>query len=60
MMDRQQQPPRLPRPGIKPHRLQHHASRGHKPALGASRLFGDAGAQRRRIEPANIDPPQAG
>jgi hypothetical protein len=60
MMDRQQQPPRLPRPGIEPHRLQHHAGPRRKPALGASSLFGDAGVQRRSIEPANINPPEAG
>ena len=39
MMDHQQQPPRLPRSGIEPHRLQHHAGRRRKPRSGASRLL---------------------
>ena len=52
MMDRQQQPPGLLRPGIEPHRLQHHARRRRKPALGRLRLLGDAA----RAAPPHPDP----
>ena len=58
VMDRQQQAAGLCRPGIKPHRLHHHAGRRRKPHLRRLALLGDAGAPRILAEAADIHPPQ--
>ena len=60
MMDRKPQPPGPLRPGIEPQRLHHHAGRRTEPPLRGFRLRGDQLAQRRIVDTADIDPPQAG
>ena len=60
MMDREPQPPGPQRPGIEPQRLHHHPDRGAEPPLRGFRLCSDQIAQRRIVDTADIDPPQAG
>lgn len=59
MMDRQQQPTRRIRAGIKPHRLQHHPAPRRKLALRALRLLRYALPKPGRIKPRNVHPSQA-
>ena len=59
MMDAQQQTTRSSRTGIEPHRLHHYARRRRKPLLGRLRMFANAGTQRIRGQPRDIDAPQA-
>ena len=59
MMDSQQKPASLLRPGIEPHRLDHHSGLGPKATLGCLCLLDYACASGELIEGRHIDPAHA-